>query len=167
VGTREGEVGQVDVNGLVGNIALLRGQAMFERGIELELNLDPDLPFVWGESHAIQQALVNIVLNAEKVVPGKEGLVRISTTQGEDDLEVLIEDNGPGVPQDIKESIFYPFFTTDITKGTGLGLSIAQSAIEDHGGRIEVGDSEMGGALFKVSIPFPSSRKDRELLEQN
>lgn len=156
VGTREGEVGQVDVNGVVSNIALLRGQAMLEKGIELDLHLDPDLKFVWGESHAIQQALVNIVLNAEKVVPEKGGKVRISTRQMEGWIEVLIEDNGPGIPEEIREKIFSPFFTTDVTKGTGLGLSISLSAVEDHGGRIEVGDSELGGALFRVLLPLPA-----------
>ena len=155
VGNREGEVGQVDVNGLVSNIALLRGQAMFEKGTELELRLDPNLQFIWGESHAIQQALVNIVLNAEKAVPEKRGVVRISTRQLEREIEVVIEDNGPGIPEEIRETIFSPFFTTDVTKGTGLGLSIALSAIEDHGGRIEVGDSELGGAMFKVVLPLP------------
>ncbi len=155
VGNREGEVGQIDINGLVSNIALLRSQSILERGIELEIRLDPNLQFVWGESHAIQQALVNIVLNAEKVVPEKDGIIRISTKQKENEIEVAIEDNGPGIPKEIRETIFSPFFTTDVTKGTGLGLSIALSAVEDHGGRIEVGDSELGGALFRVVLPLP------------
>ncbi len=156
VGTREGVEGQVDLCELVNNIALLRRQAMFERGVELELMLDPEVPFIWGESHALQQALVNIVLNAEKVVKDKEGMVRISVRQRDEEVEVTIEDNGPGIPKEIRDSIFYPFFTTDVTKGTGLGLSIALSSVEEHGGRIEVGDSELGGALFRVFLPLPS-----------
>ncbi len=156
VGTREGVEGQVDVCELVSNIALLRRQAMFERGVELELRLDPEVPFIWGESHALQQALVNIVLNAERAVKDKEGVVRISVSRMDDEVEVVIEDNGPGIPLEIRDSIFYPFFTTDVTKGTGLGLSIALSSVEEHGGRIEVGDSELGGALFRVCLPLPS-----------
>jgi signal transduction histidine kinase len=157
VGSREGEEGQVDINGVVSNIALLRGEAMFKRGVDLELDLDPNIQFVWGESHAIQLALVNIVLNAEKVVSDRTGKIRISTRQVDDWVEILVEDNGPGIPLEIREKIFSPFFTTDVTRGTGLGLSIALAAIEDHGGKIEVGESlDLGGALFRVLLPLPA-----------
>ncbi len=160
IGSKEGEVGQVDVNSLVSNIALLRSDAMFRKKIDLDIRLDPNLKFVWGESHAIQQALVNIVLNAENAVPQEGGIIRISTRQLKETVEVVVEDNGPGVPQEIKETIFTPFFTTDITKGTGLGLSIALSAIEEQGGSIEVRDSEeLGGALFRVVLPLPTAKE--------
>ena len=125
---------------------------MFEKGTELELRLDPNLQFIWGESHAIQQALVNIVLNAEKVVPEKGGVVRISTRQLEGEIEVVIEDNGPGIPEEIRETIFSPFFTTDVTKGTGLGLASAYGIVKNHGGYIDVYSEKGKGAEFNIYL---------------
>ena len=75
---------------------------------------------------------------------------------------IEVADNGPGIPDDIKEKIFDPFFTTkEAGVGTGLGLAIALQAAEDHKGRLEVESKEGEGASFKVFIPELEFKPDR------
>jgi signal transduction histidine kinase len=68
-------------------------------------------------------------------------------------LELLVEDDGPGIPEDIRGELFKPFFTTR-KYGTGLGLAIVKRTVEEHGGSVRVGNSSMGGALFALRLPL-------------
>ena len=67
--------------------------------------------------------------------------------------EVTVQDNGPGIPDDLKGKVFTPYFTTKGQRGTGLGLATVHRIITDHGGRIRVDDSSMGGAEFVIALP--------------
>jgi signal transduction histidine kinase len=81
--------------------------------------------------------------------------ISIETRKKGDSIEIWIADNGPGIPAEIRERIFEPFFTTKPTgEGTGLGLSISYDIITQmHGGKLEIDESESGGALFKITLP--------------
>jgi signal transduction histidine kinase len=101
----------------------------------------------------IQQILVNLLVNARLAVTGKEGAkVKLTLRQAG---EFWVEDNGPGVPEEIQSRIFEPFFTTrDPGQGVGLGLSLAREMAQAHGGNLSLGRSaSLGGAAFHLELP--------------
>ena len=108
----------------------------------------------WYNSKLLERAMSNVILNACEAVSPDTGKVIITTVGGPACLRIEIWDNGPGVPEEIQESIFQPFFTHGKAEGTGLGLAIAKRIVEDHGGEILLDPGEITGTSFKISIPF-------------
>ncbi len=106
----------------------------------------------------IQQALINLLRNAVQCTPA--GVVRITWRQDDHGLYFCIEDDGPGVPPENRLKIFEPFYTTkSVGEGTGLGLSVVHSVAKEHGGSIEVADSELGGASFQLYLLSQSEKQ--------
>lgn len=104
----------------------------------------------------IQQALINLLRNAVQSRLG--GNVRLSWKCDRSGIVFDVDDDGPGVPVEIRSTIIEPFYTTKSAgEGTGLGLAVAHAVAEEHGGSIEIGDSDMGGAFFRLRIRQPSS----------
>lgn len=100
-------------------------------------------------ANPLRQVLTNLLSNAIRATP-RGGRVRLSAEVDPDRRLVLrVEDSGPGVPPDLRERVFEPFFTTR-ADGTGLGLAIVRRIVAESGGSIEVGDSDLGGASFRV-----------------
>lgn len=126
------------------------------RGIELEVVAQGPLQ-VEGDRESLLLALRNVVTNAIGwSPPGKTVEVRMNTSpQG---LEIVVDDAGPGVPVAERERIFRPFYRGPAAQGRrvgfGLGLALTHSAVRAHGGSIEVGDSPLGGARFRMLIPM-------------
>jgi signal transduction histidine kinase len=133
----------------------------------LETHFDPDLPKVSVIPQDIGRVLFNLINNAfyavnEKVKQGFERYepkVSVSTSKINDHIEVRVKDNGPGIPESIREKIFQPFFTTKPTgQGTGLGLSLAYDIVtKGHGGTLEVDSTEGSGTVFIFSLPFKTN----------
>ncbi len=137
-------------------VDLLAGEAE-RRGVRLERDLD-SLPAIAGDDERLRQVLVNLGLNALEAVRDG-GLVRVGARLevepgegGEQQVEILVDDDGPGIPAGTRDRIFEPFFTTK-AKGSGLGLSIVHAIVTQHGGRIRVEESPEGGARFVLSLP--------------
>lgn len=108
----------------------------------------------WYNARLLERAVSNVVLNACEAVSPQSGQVAITTTGGPSCLRIEVWDNGPGIPDEIRNSIFDPFFTHGKSEGTGLGLAIAKRIIEDHGGELLLDAGEKTGTSFKISIPF-------------
>lgn len=123
--------------------------------IDVELGIDDDLPDVAVNRNQVQQVFVNVLTNAAQAIHGSGSGSRIvvAAKRWLDGIAVTIEDDGPGVPQAIRERVFEPFFTTKQEEGTGLGLSISQGILKEHGGRLSYGSSTLGGAAFRIEIP--------------
>jgi len=127
--------------------------------IETELDLDPELWLIKGDSGKIEQVILNLIMNAKDAMP-EGGRITITTSNvippeariGEY-ISIAIADTGIGMEQDLIEHIFDPFFTTKGSKGTGLGLKIVKHIIEDHGGWIEVFSELNKGTTFKIFLP--------------
>lgn len=129
-------------------IHLVRGQAA---GVDMEI-LPFSIPKVKADREKLVQVFLNIVLNAVQSMPSG-GRVIISARAAEGCVELSFRDTGPGIPEENKEKLFKPFFTTKST-GTGLGLAISNRIVEAHGGKITF-ESEAGkGAIFKVRLPI-------------
>jgi two-component system NtrC family sensor kinase len=97
--------------------------------------------------------LMNAVVNAEQAMAGP-GRLMIRTTTADGQVLVSVEDTGPGLPADVRARLFEPFFTTkEVGSGTGLGLSIAYGIVQAHGGSIDAGNRDGGGASIVISLP--------------
>ena len=149
----------VDFNELVRRVAELRKLDLQKARVELRLDLHPQLPATQGDPDQIQQVLVNLLNNALQalVEAPRPGRLHVSTQCKENLIQILVEDNGPGVPSEVLPYIFEPFFTTkEVGQGTGLGLSIAHSILADHHGRIFYQPATLGGACFVLELPMVS-----------
>ena len=101
----------------------------------------------------LNQVVLNLLTNAVDAI-GKTGRIVVSTRREGDAFCLTVADSGPGVPRHLLERVFEPFFTTkDIGQGTGMGLAISYRIVERHRGRIEIGQSKDGGAMFTLRIP--------------
>ena len=124
--------------------------------LELELGTVPQLDADKGQ---INQVVLNLVENARDAISKRndDGRITISTRLGDagDRALFVVEDNGPGVPTDLKDKVFAPYYTTKHAKGgTGLGLAIVHRIVNDHGGRIILTDAPGGGARFMIELPL-------------
>ena len=133
-------------------------------GARLEVAAEgTDVP-AFADPAAIEQVVANLVLNAAQAA-GAGGTVRLTARCGDRECHILVEDNGPGIPQDIMPRIFEPFFTTRATgEGMGLGLPVSLGIVEQHGGALTAENrpaAEGGGARFVVRLPCadPTERK--------
>ncbi len=148
----------VDMNQVVRETLALRAYEQRVTNITVLDALAAGIPLVFADPHQVQQVLLNLVINAEQAMLGAHGrgTLVVRTWQDEAGESVILEvnDDGPGVPDEVKKKIFDPFFTTkEVGKGTGLGLTVAYAIIEEHGGRLWL-ESEPGqGASFFVQLP--------------
>ena len=111
------------------------------------------------EREKLSQVFLNIILNAIDAVP-EGGKIRVRMEKKPEGLTVIIADNGPGIPAEVREQIFLPFYT-EKEDGTGLGLPISRKIVESYGGRINASDANDGGACFTIFLP--QSLEDRSL----
>ena len=149
-----------DINeGLESTMVILN--SLIQQGIEVKKNYG-DLPLIECYAGKLNQVFLNVLTNAiyainKKFVNKPGGVLKLDTGIEEDQsfIFISIEDNGIGIPANIREKIFEPFFTTkDVGEGTGLGMSIAYNTIAKHNGKIVV-DSVVGeGTMFKLIIPI-------------
>jgi signal transduction histidine kinase len=114
----------------------------------------PELPRVMGVSNQLELALINLVVNAVHAMGDKGGALTVATRRRGDDVEISVSDEGPGIPEHIRGSLFEPFVTTKPEgKGTGLGLSTVLMVVERHDGRVDFDTSEGRGTTFRVTLP--------------
>ncbi|MEM6853239.1 MAG: ATP-binding protein [Planctomycetota bacterium] len=132
---------------------------------ELQYDLDPELPEIYGNAGELGQALVNLIVNAADALElshpreaGRAATGRITIASRRTDawVEVTVGDNGPGVPEDLIPRVFEPFFTTkDVGQGTGQGLSITHNVIVNkHKGQLELNNQPRNGAIFTIRLPL-------------
>jgi signal transduction histidine kinase len=143
----------VDLNRAVRDTISLLGFQMRKQGIESVADLDPDLPALWAREGGMRGICMNLAMNAVQAMP-KGGTLTLRTRRAPGGVVLEVEDTGPGIPADLVDRIWDPFFTTKPTgQGTGLGLSITQRVVTRHGGKIHVYSAPGAGARFVVELP--------------
>jgi signal transduction histidine kinase len=150
----ERHVESADINEIVrGGWQLVAHQLQMTE-VSGELKLARDLPGIAADPRELKQVLVNLLLNSRDAMP--DGGKLLLETWGEDEHTVVVRvsDSGPGIPADIRNRVFQPFFTTKPEgEGNGLGLAISAQIVHEHGGTIEAGEAELGGAAITIRIP--------------
>lgn len=144
-----------DINAVVDAALQIVDHQLGVNNVAISKELASNLPMLDANANQLQQVIMNFAINAQQAM-GSEGgklLVRTYLTSG-DSVCIEIEDNGPGIPLDIRGKIFEPFFTTKPAgQGTGLGLSVTYGIVKDHGGDIRIEDVQGGGTRFLVNLP--------------
>ncbi len=146
---------QTDINAVVNAALQIVDHQLGVNNVKIRKDLASDLPTCDANANQLQQAIMNFAINAQQAMGSKGGNLIVRTHGGNDgEVVIEIEDDGPGIPEDIRMKIFEPFFTTKPAgQGTGLGLSVTYGIIKDHGGDIQVEGAEGGGTRFVVRLP--------------
>ncbi len=143
-----------NINGPIEDAISLSAVTLRKSQISLEKNLLEDLPECTFDKHLMEEVILNLITNAVEALRNTEGKrkVEVSSFAGSESIFVRIADSGPGIPLDLREQVFDPFFSTK-DGGTGIGLSLSHRIVVDHGGSLSVSTSEWGGAEFLIEIP--------------
>jgi two-component system nitrogen regulation sensor histidine kinase GlnL len=144
--------------------AISMAESHVPRGeIGVDVALPSDIPTIHGDPHQLRQLFTNLLTNAFEALNGR-GMVRIHATPLAEEpaaggeplagpmVQIEVNDDGPGVPADVMDRIFSPFFTTK-PQGSGLGLAIVRKIVDAHDGRIDVSARPQGGTRFRVTLP--------------
>ncbi len=157
--------GPVTLPVLLERTVRVRAYAARTAGLDLQLDVPPDLPPVRGDERKLQQVFINLIANAEhaaRTAPagGRRVTVR-AWRDGTDRVAVRVSDTGPGVPPDVLGRVFEPFFTTKPPgEGTGLGLSVSYGIVQAHRGTLRAQNLPAGGAAFDVLLPVDSGFRE-------
>jgi signal transduction histidine kinase len=108
----------------------------------------------WFDSKKLERVFQNLLLNACEAIPPMTGRIQVALRRGEEHLEILVQDNGPGIAEAVRDKLFEPFISYGKENGTGMGLTVVQKIVEDHGGTVEVARSSPEGTVFKVTLPL-------------
>ncbi len=130
-----------------------------KRKIRVEAELASELPPISAGADVVHQLLLNLIMNAAAAVQDG-GRIVVSAQRGwlpgaagrVPAIELAVADDGPGIPPELRQRVFDPFFTTR-PDGTGLGLTVCARIVADHGGAIHIQDSPLGGAAVELTLP--------------
>jgi signal transduction histidine kinase len=151
-------VDPVDVGTLLGDALLMAESQVPRGGVVVSVDVpEQDLPEIHGDDHQLRQVFTNLLINAFEALNG-EGRVQVRVRVLDARVQIDIEDNGPGIPEAIRDRVFSPFFTTK-PRGSGLGLAIVRKIVDAHEGRIEwrTGADGIGSCLRLVLPVHPSA----------
>lgn len=153
---------ELDLNRLVEDTLLFLEHHLTRfRNIDLKVEKDETLPPAYGDRVHVQQALVNLVMNAAQAMPQGGPLVVKTGRRDDAHAFVSVTDKGTGIRKQDMERIFESFFTTKAKgEGTGLGLSLVKRLIEANGGKIEAESSEGAGSTFTLLLPFNERQQE-------
>jgi PAS domain S-box-containing protein len=155
---------RLDLHKALKKVVDMRHYAQMVRNISVAVDLHDEPIYVVGNSSQLTQLFMNLILNAEEALEESNGgNISITTRIDDEWAKISIADNGPGIPQENLQQIFYPFFTTKPTgKGTGLGLSTCYGIVTAHKGLIHAERNNMGGATFVIELPLAKTRKRKK-----
>ena len=133
--------------------------------VDVEVALADGLPLIQGDQHQLMQLFTNLLINAYEAMEGR-GRVRITGerirledgSEGRDAIRVEVTDDGPGIPQDVADKVFDPFFSTK-PQGSGLGLAIVRKIVDAHDGRLDLRTAPGHGTTIRVTLPVSTTQE--------
>ncbi len=148
----------IQLNRLIDDVLDLVTYQLSTTDVAVTCDLAPDLPPVTGDPDQLSHILVNLFINAQQAMlnapPPHRLLISTTYMETSHQVRIVVRDNGPGIPEEIRSRIFDPFFTTKpVGHGTGVGLSVCHGMVTAHGGSITVDNAPEGGAIFTVLLP--------------
>jgi len=146
----------VDLNHVIREMFSLIGDHNLFSMVNTRFDFEENLPHLVGDRGQLEQVVLNLMMNAAEAMEGSgELMITTRSSKKPASVRLVVEDSGPGIPEESRLKIFEPFYTTKRSgQGTGLGLSITHGIVQRHGGRISVDISDLGGAMFTVSLPL-------------
>jgi signal transduction histidine kinase/CheY-like chemotaxis protein len=154
----EPERAPTNVNLIVERTVALRSYELKIQNVDVRCDLDSHLPTTLADAHQLQQAILNLLINAEQAILGscKQGHIQVRTKMLSDSrFTIEVSDDGPGIPREISARVFDPYFTTKPSGvGTGLGLAIVRRIAEQHEGKVSLENVPGGGAEFTLELPL-------------
>ena len=142
----------MDVLELLTHVLSLTSQQLSQRHIEIKADLPDSMPAIYAVSSQIQQIFFNLILNSFDAMPAG-GDLKISARAVDHGVEVIFHDSGLGIPEDRRNNIFEPFFSTK-DGGTGLGLTVSYNIVTAHGGTLDLLPEHEPGACFRLFLPI-------------
>jgi two-component system, NtrC family, sensor histidine kinase HydH len=142
----------VDVASVLASVIQLAAHGVGHRPVDLRNEAAPGLPTVEGDPEMLKQLLLNLVINAIQAMPDG-GQVLVSAALRDGKMLIRVDDQGSGIPAEIRDKIFDPFFTTK-DRGTGLGLPVAHQIAEQHGGILRAEANPVRGMTFSLLLPL-------------
>ncbi len=134
-------------------VELIASKARFAN-VQIETKLSPWPPCIQASSTELQQVLLNLINNSLDAMEQEGGRITVSTNIADKMIEIIVQDNGPGIPEAVLPKIFDPFFTTKpVGRGTGLGLAVCYGLIKNMSGEISVSSAVGQGSIFRVRLP--------------
>ncbi len=146
------KIQQVDILDLLRHVLSLTAQQLSQREIDVQADLPESLPQIYAVSSQIQQIFFNLILNSLDAMPDG-GKLRISARELDHGVEILFQDTGTGIPENRRNNIFEPFFSTK-EGGTGLGLTVSYNIVTAHGGTLDLVNAREPGACFRLFLPI-------------
>ena len=141
----------VDLIALVDEVRTMYAPSAVERGIVLDSAVEHGSVVAQGDQGMLKQVMVNLVVNALDAIDQDGKVILRCFGQGRSRVALEVQDTGPGIPEDVRASLFTPFVTTK-EAGTGLGLTIVKRIIDRHGGTVTVSSPAVGGTLFRITL---------------
>jgi two-component system sensor histidine kinase TtrS len=155
----------VDLNRLIRELVAFLQPELRKAQVALNLQLHEPLPQLWAHDIQLEQVLLNLTRNAIEAmqdVPAEQRRLLVRTTHlASGEVEVLVEDSGHGIPEELRERIFEPFITTK-QQGMGLGLSISRGIIEDHDGRLLLDQASGQGTRLRIILPLQENKGEEK-----
>jgi PAS domain S-box-containing protein len=147
-----------DINEPVKEAVDLSLVTLRKSGIQIDMELDDQIPRCHIDPPLIEEVVLNLITNASDAMreTTEKKRIRVISSKKQDRILLKVADSGPGIPQNIRDKIFDPFFTMK-SDSSGIGLSISHRIITDHGGSIDIDVSELGGAEFTIELPIPKN----------
>jgi signal transduction histidine kinase len=150
--TTEPQFAPVNLNSLVDELSLLVRHKLANQGVKLVRNLHPELPLVSGDAAQLEQAFLNLILNAAEAMPDGGSLTIKTTALQSGQVAVAFKDTGGGMSEEQKQRAFKTVLSTTKAKGTGLGLAIVGRIVETHRGQIQILSRPGRGTTLRITL---------------
>lgn len=143
---------ECDVNEILRDAQFLLSHAFKRKKIKLKSRLEKQLPIILADRSQLQQVILNLLLNSTEALPDG-GQITLRSARRKDEVQIEIQDNGPGIDARVMQKLFLPFTTTK-PNGLGIGLSIAKRIIDAHNGQFSIKSSAEDGTVATVKLPI-------------